>query len=166
MDKAHAIILFTALFWVTHGCPQRCKCHNESPRVYCRGTGQRILTRGIPKDIKYLSLFNFTVPHLNASYFQGFKELVRLTLNNISIESIAPNTFSGMTKLESLSLASNKLVSIQAGVSKVENLRARDQFLGMLFSDFWELVLGMLKIRTVKTFYSHFPSEAVMPPKP
>ncbi|ESO87880.1 hypothetical protein LOTGIDRAFT_219773 [Lottia gigantea] len=106
-----AVCVIVSLGSICATCPRNCFCPPMSNNVYCSRGNLDIIPDGIPFDTLELTLNDnkFKNPVLTRRNFTNLSSLKNLYLSGCGIESIAIDTFSGLTKLKWLDISKNDL---------------------------------------------------------
>ncbi|XP_055955552.1 leucine-rich repeat and fibronectin type III domain-containing protein 1-like protein [Patella vulgata] len=96
---------------ICFACPKGCFCPSMSQNVYCTRQSLLAIPDGIPYDTLELTLNDnrFKNPVLTRRNFTNLPNLTNLYLSGCGIESIAIDTFAGLTKLKWLDISKNEL---------------------------------------------------------
>ncbi|XP_035677591.1 uncharacterized protein LOC118416557 [Branchiostoma floridae] len=94
-------------------CPSNCSCRDDNS-VYCSNAGLNAIPTPLAETTASLFLDNNNISELNPSEFEGLPNLqvLDLTTNLLTFDSIDDMTFAPLTKLRYLYLSKNKFTSI------------------------------------------------------
>ncbi|XP_019617627.1 PREDICTED: uncharacterized protein LOC109464950 [Branchiostoma belcheri] len=94
-------------------CPSNCSCRDDNS-VYCSHAGLNTIPTPLPETTASLFLDHNNISVLNPSEFAGLPNLqvLDLTTNLLTFDSIDDTTFSALTKLRYLYLSKNRFTSI------------------------------------------------------
>ena len=119
--RASCLVVFLVFFAVVPfitmkvKCPSKCQCipHRKRITVFCRSRKLTEVPKDIPKETYTLSLEDNDLRKIQPRSFAHINELYRLILSGVNLTHIVPGIFAGLVSLNYLSLADNKISSLQ-----------------------------------------------------
>ena len=101
-------------------CPKVCRCilGGYIPSAYCIMKDLTSVPRGMPSDVKLLSLYKNKLRRITSNDFRNLANLEILNLGGNLIESIDSDAFRNLRKLKSLRLSYNKIRTLPLDVFK------------------------------------------------